>query len=65
MQFSKSSGQPFSDIRIESGTNVIHGPMNHGPYKGGTTIFKLSSLFPNQILNIKNCVIGVEIFDRN
>ena len=60
MQFPKSSGQPFTDIRIESGTNVIH-----GPYRSGTSIFRLSPLFPNQALNIKNCAIEVEIFDRH
>ena len=58
MQFSKSAGLRLTDIRMESGFNVIT------LYGRGTKtgIFKIKPLFPNHTLNIKNCSIEIEVF---
>ena len=58
MQFSKSAGHRLTDIRMESGFNVI------ALYGGRETgIFKIKPLFPNHTLNINNCSIEIEVFN--
>ena len=57
MQFSKSAGLRLTDIRMESGFNVI---AFYGAMK--THTFKIKPLFPDHTLNIKNCSIEIEVF---
>ena len=59
MQFSKPAGLRLTDIRMESGFNVIKLERETQP-----RIFKIKPLFPNQTLNIKNCSIEIELFER-
>ena len=63
MQFSKPAGLRLTDISQESGVNVVYSPGSNTLRKA-LTIFKLASLFPNQMLNIKNCVIEIEVFHK-
>ena len=58
MPFSKAAGLRLTDIQMESGTNLVQF------YGKGTHIFKIETLFSNQTLNIKNCVIEIEIFEE-
>ena len=57
MQFSKSPGSRVTDIRMESGFNVIR--LNPAME---THIFKIKPLFPDQFFSIKNCSMEIEIF---
>ena len=63
MQFSKPAGLRLTDISQESGVNVVYSPGSNTLRKA-ITIFKLAPLFPNQMLNIKNCVIEIEVFHK-
>ena len=65
MQFSKSAGLRLTDIRLDSRDNTVilgNGRDYHTPNQSTKTenIFKLVSLFPNQTLNIKNCILEID-----
>ena len=61
MQFSKPTGMKVTDISIPSCENVI----NLYGCSAADNLFKLKPLFPNQTLNIKNCIIEIEILERS
>ena len=64
MPFSKPAGLRLTDIQLESCSNVIHcySSYNHNE-QAAKHIFKIETLFPNQTLDIKNCVLDIELFD--
>ena len=67
MQFSKPAGLRLTDIRMESGFNVIELGRESiwtATRETQTRIFKIKPLFQNQTLKIKNCSIEIEFFER-
>ena len=57
MQFSKCAGLRVTDISLESANDVIF------CHAKAENIFKMAPLFSNQTLDIKNCVIEIELYN--
>ena len=58
MSFSKLAGLRLTDIQLESGVDVI--PCNF--HTAVRHLFRIEPLFPNQTLDIKNCIFEIELF---
>ena len=64
MHFSKCAGLRLTDLRMESANDLISCISCYANEEITRNYYiKLAPLFPNQTLDIKNCVIELEIYD--